>query len=166
MKHLTKILLVVVAIAGLAIGMSVVTNSDNSTNNVNASIFADNNNMNSNCGSGKCGGDDAKEAVKEKKCGEGKCGAGKCNGDNADAKKSKFVDMDTNEDGKVSKTEFAEGHNSMFTKMDKNKDGFIDADEVKSMHKSKECKRDKDKCGGNDAKEAVKKMKCGEGKCG
>ena len=84
-NQISKILLIAVAIAGLAIGMSVVANHDNSSNIGNPSIFADNNIMDSNCGSGKCGGDDAKakvsdkvseakEAVTDAKCGEGKCG--------------------------------------------------------------------------------------------
>ena len=76
---ISKILLVVVAVAGLAIGMSAVANNDNSTNSATASIFSDNNIIDSNCGSGKCGGgDESKASVSDKdddsKCGEGKCG--------------------------------------------------------------------------------------------
>ena len=109
MKHfniISKILLVVVAVAGLAIGMSAVANYDNSTNSATESIFSDNNTIYSNCGSGKCGdgddkatatdakcgGDDAKAVVKEAKCGEGKCGEGKCGGDNAKATVSDKAD--------------------------------------------------------------------------
>ncbi len=79
MKHfnqLSKILLIVVAIVGLAIGMSSVAGYNNSSDNVNTSIFAENdinNNLtDSKCGAGKCGGDDAK--AQEAKCGTGKCG--------------------------------------------------------------------------------------------
>ena len=194
MKHfnqISKILLIVVAIVGLAIGMSVVANHDNSSNIGNPSIFADNNIMDSTCGSGKCGGD------------------------NTVAKNWNFMNIDTNEDGKVSTIEFTDygtnefpnkdanndgkitsdeclmfdsfnidgndylstaefqtGHNKMFSKMDKNSDGFIDANESKSMHESESIK-----CGGDnvkaevsdkvgEAKEAVTDAKCGEGKCG
>lgn len=143
MKHISKVLLIVVAIVGLAIGMSAVANYDNSTNIVSASIFADNDIMDSNCGSGKCGGgdaketttdakcggDDAKAAVKEAKCGEGKCGDGKCGGDSAAAKIPNFVDIDTNGDGKVSKTEFADHGTKEFPNKDANNDGKLTSDE-------------------------------------
>lgn len=177
MKHISKILLIVVAIVGLAIGMSAVASYDNSSNNINSSIFEDKDIMDSNCGSGKCGGDDAKADVKDAKCGEGKCG-----GDKADAKKQNFMGLDTNGDGKVSKAEFQAGHNKKFSKMDNNNDGFIDANEAKSMHKSKSGKCGSGKCGEgkccgdkaktvvsdkvDEAKTDVKEAKCGEGKCG
>jgi uncharacterized low-complexity protein len=150
MKHfnlISKILLVVVAVAGLAIGMSAVANSDNSTNSATASIFSDNNIIDSNCGSGKCGGGDAKEtttdakcggdnakaAVSDKaddaKCGEGKCGDGKCGGDNNAAIKPNFMDIDINGDGKVSKTEFADHGTNEFPNKDSNSDGKLTSDE-------------------------------------
>ena len=173
-NHISKTVLIVVAIAGLAIGMSSVTGlSDNSSK----TISPENSIMDSNCGSGKCGGndtedttteakcggdeakaavsdkvDEAKASVKDAKCGEGKCGQGKCGGDNTVAKSSNFMGIDANEDGKVSKTEFEAGHNKMFSKMDGNSDGFIDGNEAKSMHKS-----NSSKCG---------EGKSGEGKCG
>ena len=145
MKHfniISKILLVVVAVAGLAIGMSAVANNDNSTNSATASIFSDNNIIDSNCGSGKCGGGDAKETTTEAKCGgddakaavsdkddDAKCGAGKCGGDNAAAKKPNFMDIDVNEDGKVSKTEFADHSTKEFPNKDSNNDGKLTSDE-------------------------------------
>lgn len=172
MKHISKILLIVVAIVGLAIGMSAVASYDNSSNNINSSIFEDKDIMDSNCGSGKCGGDDAKADVKDAKCG----------GDKAGAKKQNFMGLDTNGDGKVSKAEFQAGHNKKFSKMDNNNDGFIDANEAKSMHKSKSGKCGSGKCGEGkccgdkaktvvsdkveEAKTDVKDAKCGEGKCG
>jgi len=145
MKHfnqISKILLIVMAIAGLAIGMSVVAGNDNSSNIGNPSIFANNNIMDNNCGSGKCGGDDtkakvsdkvdeAKEAVTDAKCGEGKCGEGKCGGsdDNAVVKKWNFMDIDTNEDGKVSTIEFTDYGTKEFPNKDANNDGKITSDE-------------------------------------
>ena len=111
MKHfnqLSKILLIVVAIVGLAIGMSTVTGYNNSSDNINTTISAENSLMDSKCDAGKCGGDnvkaavsdkvdDAKADVKEAKCGEGKsdegkCGEGKCGVDDAKAAVSDKVD--------------------------------------------------------------------------
>jgi uncharacterized low-complexity protein len=88
MKHfnkISKVLLIVVAIVGLAIGMSSGDGDKKSTDNANSTISADNTLMDSKCGEGKCGGDnvkaevsdkvgEAKEAVTDAKCGEGKCG--------------------------------------------------------------------------------------------
>ena len=106
MKHfnqLSKILLIVVAIVGLAIGMSTVTGYNNSSDNINTTISAENSLMDSKCDAGKCGGDnvkaavsdkvdDAKADVKEAKCGEGKSDEGKCGGDDAKAAVSDKVD--------------------------------------------------------------------------
>ena len=106
MKHfnqISKILLIVVAIVGLAIGMSSVASYNNSSNNVNTTISAENTLMDSKCGEGKCGGDNAKASVSDKadeakadvkdaKCGEGKCGEGKCGGNDAKAAVSDKVD--------------------------------------------------------------------------
>ena len=145
MKHfniVSKILLVVLAVAGIAIGMSAVANYDNSTNVANASIFSDNNIIDSNCGSGKCGGGDTKEITTDAKCGgddakaavsdkadDAKCGAGKCGGDNAAAKAPNFMDIDVNGDGKVSKTEFSNHGTKEFPNKDSNNDGKLTSDE-------------------------------------
>jgi len=131
MKHfniISKILLVVVAVAGLAIGMSAVANNDNSTNSATASIFSDNNIIDSNCGSGKCGGDDAKAAVSDK-ADNAKCGEGKCGGDNVVAKTPNLMDIDANGDGKVSKTEFTDHGTNEFPNKDSNNDGKLTSDE-------------------------------------
>ena len=207
MKHfniISKILLVVVAVAGLAIGMSAVANYDNSTNSATESIFSDNNTIDSNCGSGKCGdgddkatatdakcgGDDAKAVVKEAKCGEGKCGEGKCGGDNAAAKQTNLMDVDTNGDGKVSKTEFSNHSTNEFPNKDSNNDGKLTSDECmmfesfnadgneyvsktefEAGHNSMFAKMDSnndDFIDANEAKSMHKSdnAKCGEGKCG
>ena len=204
MKHLTKVLLVVVAIVGLAIGMSAVVSYDNSSNNVNTSIFADNDIMDSNCGSGKCGGDDTKADVKDSKCGEGKCGGddakadvkeakcgeGKCGGNDTGTKKSKFMDMDTNGDGKVSNTEFADHGTKEFPNKDANNDGKLTNDECmmfdsfntdgneylskaefEAGHNKMFSKLDENNDGFIDANESKSmhksaSAKCGDGKCG
>ena len=93
MKHLTKLLLIVLAIVGLAIGMSSVAGYNNSSDNVNTSIFVEND-INNNLTDSKCGGNDAKADkakadVKEAKCGEGKTDEGKCGGDDAKAEEAK-----------------------------------------------------------------------------
>lgn len=62
--QLYKILLIVVAIVGLTVGMSTITGCDKTDDDVKTMV------------TDKV--DDAKEAVKEAKCGEGKCGEGKC----------------------------------------------------------------------------------------
>lgn len=83
----------------------------------------------------------------EGKASEGKCGEGKCG----------MAKMDTDKDGKISKTEFAaahEGSDEKFASHDPNGDGFIDAEEMKAHHQAKGA--DKSKMEG----------KCGEGKCG
>ncbi len=106
------------------------------------------------CGQGKCGG---MAKATSAKAGEGKCGAGRC-------------DMaDGNNDGKVSKEEFAKHHDAMFKAMDTNKDGFLDKSEMGKMMEGKcgGAKPAESKCGGAKAPEG----KCGgakapEGKCG
>ncbi len=136
-NQVPKIILIVVAIAGLAIGMSSVASL---SDNTSKTISSENSIMDSNCGSGKCGGDDSKSAVSDKveeakasvkdaKCGEGKCGEGKCGGDEAVAKSSKFMDIDVNEDGKVSKTEFNDFGIKEFPNKDSNNDGKLTSDE-------------------------------------
>jgi uncharacterized low-complexity protein len=129
MKHfnnISKILLIVVTVAGLAIGMSSVAGL---SDNTNMTIYSENSIMDSNCGSGKCGGGDTKETTTEAKCGEGKCGEGKCGGDNASTKNWNFMDIDTNGDGKVSKTEFADHGTKEFPNKDANNDGKLTNDE-------------------------------------
>jgi len=211
-NHISKTVLIVVAIAGLAIGMSSVTGlSDNSSK----TISPENSIMDSNCGSGKCGGndtedttteakcggdeakaavsdkvDEAKASVKDAKCGEGKCGQGKCGGDNTVAKSSNFMGIDANEDGKVSKTEFANYGTKEFPNKDSNNDGKLTSDECmmfdsfnadgngylsktefEAGHNKMFSKMDGNSDGfidGNEAKSMHKSnsSKCGEGKCG
>lgn len=93
---------------------------------------------------------DAGEKAAEGKCGEGKCGMEK---------------MDTDKDGKVSRTEFTAAQAEKadkFDGIDTNKDGFIDAAEYKAPSEGK-CGADKNK---TDAKADHAEGKCGEGKCG
>jgi uncharacterized low-complexity protein len=117
-NHISKTVLIVVAIAGLAIGMSSVTGL---SDNANKTISSENSIMDSNCGSGKCGGSDTEDTTTEAKCGgddakstvsdkvdeakasvkDAKCGEGKCGGDNVDAKNSNFMDLEANEEGKL-----------------------------------------------------------------
>ena len=102
-----------------------------------------------------CGADKAKEG----KCGEGKCGEGKCGMDK----------MDTDKDGRISRSEFAAAHDGKddrFAAHDPDGDGFIDAAEMKAHHEGK-C--GEGKCGSDmktDAKAGGMEGKCGEGKCG
>lgn len=79
LSQLSKLLLIMVAIAGLTF---VVTGNVVSANNsTNFSLESYNDYNDSKCGEGKCGGD-SEESAKESKCGEGKCGEGKedCDG--------------------------------------------------------------------------------------
>jgi hypothetical protein len=65
--------------------------------------------------------------------------------------------MDTDKDGRISRTEFAAAHDGKddkFAAHDPNGDGFISAEEMKAHHDAK--RGDKAKMEG----------KCGEGKCG
>ncbi|HZW18115.1 MAG TPA: hypothetical protein VFF71_04830 [Luteimonas sp.] len=76
--------------------------------------------------------------------------------------------MDSDKDGKVSRTEFEAmhaGQGAVFDEIDTDKDGFMDADESKA-HSEGRCGSDKK---ADDAKPAGKsgmEGKCGEGKCG
>ena len=78
---------------------------------------------------------------------EGKCGV---------------AEMDTDKDGKVSRSEFTAAHADdagKFEGIDTNKDGFIDAGEGKAHHEGS--------CGADrKADKAGMEGKCGEGKCG
>ncbi len=98
---------------------------------------------------GSCGGDKAKA---EGKCGEGKCG---------------MEAMDTDKDGRISRTEFAAMHkdgDKMFAMHDGDGDGFITDAEMKATEGK--CGADKaDKPAAGD-KKAGMEGKCGEGKCG
>ena len=190
MKHfnqISKILLIVVAIVGLAIGMSVVANHDNSSNIGNPSIFADNNIMDSTCGSGKCGGDDAKAKVSDKvsESKEAVTGA-KCGGDDAKtANKFNFMDIDTNGDEKVSMTEFTALGIKEFPNKDANNDGKITSDECvmfdsfnadgndylskaefQTGHNEMFSKMDKNSDGFIDASESKSMHKSEDSKCG
>jgi uncharacterized low-complexity protein len=95
---------------------------------------------------GSCGAD--------KQAGEGKCGV---------------AAMDSDKDGKVSRSEFTAAHadkSAEFDTMDTNKDGSIDATEGKS-HMEGKCGADKKS--GDHTKTGDKadmEGKCGEGKCG
>ncbi len=84
---------------------------------------------------------------------EGKAAEGKCGGEG----KCGVAKMDTDKDGKISKTEFAAAHDGSdekFASHDPNGDGFIDSAEMDAHHKAK-----------GDGK-AKMEGKCGEGKCG
>jgi Ca2+-binding EF-hand superfamily protein len=50
--------------------------------------------------------------------------------------------MDTDNDGTVSKEEFMKAHEAMWDEMKKNKDGLVDVKEMQRMHKG--MKKDKD----------------------
>jgi uncharacterized low-complexity protein len=95
---------------------------------------------------GSCGAD--------KKAGEGKCGV---------------AAMDSDKDGKVSRSEFTAAHADEageFDTIDANKDGSIDADEGKA-HMEGKCGGDKKSHdGAKSGDKADMEGKCGEGKCG
>ena len=119
----------------------------------------------------------AKTTAAEGKCGEGNCGEGKCGGDKTkrDAasgqasgkrqhKPSVFRDMDSDNDGRISRAEFDAAHKGSEEKFgahDGNGDGFITQAEMDAHHAKMTPKI---------AKESHGKMgaegKCGEGKCG
>ena len=187
-NHISKTVLIVVAIAGLAIGMSSVAGL---SDNANKTISSENSIMDSNCGSGKCGGYDAKTKVSNK-VGEAKEAVtdAKCGGDNTSSKNRNFMDIDTNEDGKVSTIEFTDYGTKEFPNKDANNDGKITNDEClmfdsfnidgndylskvefQTGHNEMFSKMDKNNDGFVDASES-KSMhrsgdsKCGEGKCG
>lgn len=83
MKHITRILLIVVAIVGLTIGMSTITSCSSKSDDAKTAVSDAKEDVGeAKCGEGKCGegkygGDDAKAAVSDK-ADEAKCGAGKC----------------------------------------------------------------------------------------
>jgi EF hand len=51
-------------------------------------------------------------------------------------------DMDTDNDGTISKEEFMKAHEAMWDGMKKNKDGLVDVKEMQMMHKG--MKKDKE----------------------
>lgn len=86
---------------------------------------------------GKCG-DDAKKA-KEVKDKAGKCGEGKCGGDKAKAVKTDYFKvMDADNDGAVSKDEFAAHAASEYAKKDEDNDGKLKSGECKMFDKFNE----------------------------
>ncbi len=113
---------------------------------------------------GKCGADmkktDAKAAAAEGKCGEGKCGADMKKADHADASHSDhkphtLANLDTDKDGRISRTEFATAHagkDDRFAGIDTDSDGFISQQEFDAHHAA--------------MKKTMGEGKCGEGKCG
>ncbi|WP_374247512.1 EF-hand domain-containing protein [Thermomonas sp.] len=108
----------------------------------------------------------AKPAASEGKCGEGKCGAGMMadkaatpHDSQSDMSHGKhahaFADIDTDKDGRISRTEFAAAHagkDTMFPKVDGNGDGFISKEEFDAHHAA--------------MGKAMSEGKCGEGTCG
>ena len=97
----------------------------------------------------------------EGKCGEGKCGAGMSARKSGEGKCG-MARMDTDKDGRLSRSEFAAAHkgsDEKFAAHDANGDGFITQAEMDAHH----AEMKKAKAG--DAK-ASGEGKCGEGKCG
>lgn len=99
MKHITRILLIVVAIVGLTIGMSTITSCSSKSDDAKTAVSNKVDEVKADVKDAKYGGDDAnaavsdaKEDVGEAKCGEGKCGEGKCGGDEAKAEVSDKAD--------------------------------------------------------------------------
>jgi uncharacterized low-complexity protein len=134
-----------------------------------------------------------KAAASEGKCGEGKCGAGMMAGKSAAPRDSQtgmasgkqqhgFADIDTDKDGRISRSEFAAAHggkDTMFPKIDSNSDGFISKEEFDAHHAAMGKAHSEGQCGADKAKSADGKAaegkaaegkategKCGEGKCG
>jgi len=58
-----------------------------------------------------------------------------------DGKAEHFKEMDTNQDGAVSKAEFDIAHDKHFAEMDKNGDGKLTHDEMRAGHKESKKKR-------------------------
>ena len=127
----------------------------------------------------------AKPAATEGKCGEGKCGAGMMSGSTAKPASTAastpakpmhtFGDLDTDKDGRISRSEFSAAHggkSDKFTGIDSNGDGFISKQEFDAHHATMQKAMGEGKCGGDvkaagaDGKTAGSEGKCGEGKCG
>jgi uncharacterized low-complexity protein len=105
----------------------------------------------------------AAEKAKEASCGADKGGEAKCGA----------AAMDSDKDGKVSRSEFAAAHPDKageFDTIDTNKDGSIDADEGKAHMEGKcgegKCGADKKADDAKSGDKADMEGKCGEGKCG
>lgn len=97
------------------------------------------------------------------KCGEGKCGEGKCG--SVKAGEAMFAKMDVNQDGNVSREEFAAQHGGSsdhFASHDGNGDGLMTKQEMHAAHAKMHGKDAKPGAGEKKAAEG----KCGEGKCG
>lgn len=95
------------------------------------------------CGQGKCGG----AMPSTSKVGEAQCGMGA---------------MDTNKDGKISRSEFRRAHDAMFAAKDKNKNGYLEANEMNGPMEGAPAAMSGASGGPAKAGEA----KCGQGKCG
>ena len=102
-----------------------------------------------------------KAEASEGKCGEGKCGAGMMGGDAKQAsgkrahKPHTLVGMDTDKDGRISRTEFKAAHDgkdAMFAGIDTDRDGFLSQKEFDAHHAA--------------MGKGMGEGKCGEGKCG
>ena len=89
----------------------------------------------------------AKPAATEGKCGEGKCGAGMMSGSTAKPASTAastpakpmhtFGDLDTDKDGRISRSEFSAAHggkSDKFAGIDSNGDGFISKQEFDAHH--------------------------------
>lgn len=98
-------------------------------------------------------------AAVEGACGEGKCGAGKCGGsapakaDGKPAAHHTLADMDSDKDGRLSRTEFAAAHDGKsdkFAAYDADGDGFISQAEMDKRHaEMKAAKGGEGSCGGD-----------------
>ena len=128
-----------------------------------------------------------KPAATEGKCGEGKCGAAMMGGKDAKPAAAAtpapakpmhtFEGLDSDKDGRISRTEFAAAHggkDDKFAGIDTNHDGFISKQEFDAHHAAMQKGMAEGKCGGDtkaagagaDTKAAGSEGKCGEGKCG
>ena len=121
----------------------------------------------------------AKPAATEGTCGEGKCGAAMMAGNAAKAAPATpmhtFEGLDSDKDGRISRTEFAAAHggkDDKFAGIDGNSDGFISKQEFDAHHAAMQKAMGEGKCGGDakatgaGGKTAGSEGKCGEGKCG
>lgn len=93
---------------------------------------------------------------------EAKCGQGKCGGAKAGEAKCGMGMMDTNKDGRISRSEFRKAHDAMFAAKDANKNGYIDANEMNAGMEGAPAAMGVAPGGAAKAGEA----KCGQGKCG